>query len=192
MLVRCLAEYDAKLESLSPTTLPPPRRCSKYHCEFKPSCYTNTRPHYHPNYTLSELVVGQTNWTFLPEELGYWSLTYGYLDTRPYWVADRGSDSGEIHFKISIGSTDVLYICGQGIKESLLHAVFHLDPNISSSELLAYKPTSRRVPWTHKKYYQDECKILSHLPVGKHVLSVGTNVSFPNHQTVISHIIFWT
>jgi hypothetical protein len=56
-------EYKAKLTELQPP-LASPRKCQGYHCERKSYCFTDYKPHYSKNLTLSELLVGTTNWTY--------------------------------------------------------------------------------------------------------------------------------
>ena len=58
---------QGKLAALQPP-LPPPKRCQNFHCEARPVCYTDFRPHFAPNMTLRSLVVGRTNWTYEPGE----------------------------------------------------------------------------------------------------------------------------
>lgn len=56
---------QGKLDALQPP-LPPPKKCQTSHCEARPTCYTDFKPHYSANMTLRELVVGTTAWTFEP------------------------------------------------------------------------------------------------------------------------------
>jgi hypothetical protein len=57
-------EYADFLNDLTPP-LPNPKRCSNpYHCEARPQCFTDFKPHYSSNMTLTELVVGTTKWTY--------------------------------------------------------------------------------------------------------------------------------
>lgn len=56
-------EYTGFLNELTPP-LPNPKRCSGYHCESKPLCFTDYRPHYSTNMSLSELVVGENKWDY--------------------------------------------------------------------------------------------------------------------------------
>ena len=74
-------EYISKLAALQPP-LPEPKKCHGYHCDKRPICYTDYRPH-HPRAegSLMNVIVGRTNWTYEPELLGEWSLQYviGYV-----------------------------------------------------------------------------------------------------------------
>ena len=56
-------EYTSFLTELTPP-LPNPKRCGGYHCETKPLCFTDYRPHYSTNMSLSELVVGENKWDY--------------------------------------------------------------------------------------------------------------------------------
>ena len=60
--------FTAKLSELQPSTYPSPKKCgSLYHCEQRPICHTDFKPHYGPEQmTLSAIVVGRTNWTYDP------------------------------------------------------------------------------------------------------------------------------
>ena len=57
-----------KLSELQPSTYPSPKRCgSLYHCEERPICHTDFKPHYGPpEMTLSGIVVGETTWDHDP------------------------------------------------------------------------------------------------------------------------------
>ena len=61
-------EYALKLSELQPSTYPSPKRCgSLYHCEERPICHTDFKPHYGPpEMTLSGIVVGETTWDYDP------------------------------------------------------------------------------------------------------------------------------
>ena len=60
------AEYTKQLRLLQPT-MPEPKRCKdNFHCDHVPTCFTDYKPHYSTNMTLSELVVGTTKWVYEP------------------------------------------------------------------------------------------------------------------------------
>ena len=179
--------YDDKLKALQPP-FPGPKRCQSYRCEEKPLCYTDFKPHYNPKHTLSELVVGKTEWLYEAEEYGDWSLHYGYLDAKPLWYAP-GPESGEIHLKIEVNHINEIWLCGNN-KESLMHSTIYLDKNVEK-RLDDYVPGNDRILWEKKKYVGNECKSITDLPYGIHVLSVATNTSHANHKTSISHLIQW-
>ncbi|NCY08186.1 MAG: hypothetical protein EBX30_13465, partial [Betaproteobacteria bacterium] len=56
-----LKQMQTKLDALQPA-LPAPKKCQNLHCEAKPTCYTDFKPHYSPNLRLKDIVVGRTNW----------------------------------------------------------------------------------------------------------------------------------
>jgi len=138
------------------------------------------------------VIVGQANWTLEDMEYGPWSLTFGYLDGKPYYSSKGGRADGEMHLKINIsGDTDFIWLCGVGVKESLKHVDIYLDPNVTAEELVNYQPSSRRVEWHHRKYERDECKKIFGIPKGTHVMSLITNETNPTFQTALSHVIMW-
>lgn len=168
--------------------LPEPKKCQTYHCDAKPKCYTDYRPHYSKDMTLKDLIVGTTKWTYDDYEYGEWSLKYGYLDAKPLWSAV--GDQGEMHLKVQVGNKAIVWICG-AVKESLLHAKMYLDSNVPDDKLKGYTPSSNRKEWTKKKYVGNECKALEELPQGQHVISVSTQGAPEKHTTGLSHVIFW-
>lgn len=182
-----LRDYTKILNDMQPP-MPPPKRCQQYHCELRPVCYTDYRPHYTESLTLKNIIVGKTNWTYDADEVGDWSIHYGYLDSKPLWTGE-GPEAGEIHLKVTIDKLDTVWICG-AIKESLMHAKVFLDANVKGN-LTNYEPGSSRVEWTKRKYVGNECKAITGLPTGTHVLSLSTNGSAVNHKTALSHVIMW-
>lgn len=57
-------EYVSFLKDLAPP-LPDPKKCKvPYHCDSRPQCFTDFKPHYAKNLTLTELVVGQSKWVY--------------------------------------------------------------------------------------------------------------------------------
>jgi len=182
-------QYTAKLLTLQPPMPKEPKKCQSYHCEVRPVCYTDYKPHYASNMTLTEMVVGTTSWEYEDEAYGDWSLHYGYLDAKPLWQA-KGKQ-GEIHLKIDILKTDFVWVCG-AVKESLMHSVIYLDPNVKlPANVSEYVPSEKREKWEKRKYMGNECKQINGLPVGSHVLSVSTENAPDTHTTGLSHLILW-
>ena len=180
-------EYTTKLAELQPP-LPEPKRCDGYNCKYRPVCHTDTLPHWSKDYSLKDIIVGQTKWSYEPEEYGEWSLHYGYLDSKPYWYSK--GDQGEIHLKIIVGEVKQVWVCGV-LGESLLHATFYLDPD-AGDRLINYKPSENRKQWSSTKYVGNECKSINDLPVGTHVLSISTEKAKDSElQTAMSHVISW-
>jgi hypothetical protein len=209
-------KYQAKLDALQPPLGKPSAKCEKeYHCGERPICYTNFMPHHLPNRTLSELLVGNVNWTVDPHgTYGHvnlsdiqseWSLKFGYLDEKP--TIHGKVEHGEVHFRIKVGNARFVWVCGGIQKESLKHTLVYLDPNVAlppfthdfatdefaklKSRQIPYTPSARRQVWHHKKYVGFECKAINNLPPGEHVLTLATNSSHEKHLTKISHVIMW-
>ncbi len=155
--------------------------------------------------TLAELVVGETKWNYDPGnrcfivffmiiycheiivDLNSWSLTYGYLDAKPIYTA-KSADNGELHIKFSVKKdNDIIWLCGQ-IQQSLAHAKFFLDLHQDDATKEKYIPTPDRKEWTKKKYVGAECKELSDIPKGTHVVSV---INGGDKGIEISHLITW-
>ena len=185
------ASYDAKLAKLQPPIPAVPKRCQNYHCETRPVCYTDHLPHWPKDMGLKDVIVGKTHWSYEPEEYGEWSIQYGYLDSKPMWFAK--GDQGEIHLKILVGKTaPVVWLCGM-VAESLSHAKFYLDQDVSADRLKHYEPSASRVPWTKKRYVGNECKEISGLPQGSHVISISTEDNKGTElNTGLSHVIMFT
>jgi hypothetical protein len=123
----------------------------------------------------------------LKVELGPWSITYGYLDAKPTFTA-KYTANGELHMKITISKdNDIVWVCGQ-LSNALAHAVFYIDTNKPNAAKGAYEPSENRILWTKKRYVGMECKELSEIPTGTHVLSVSNQGDKPIQ---ISHLIVW-
>eukprot|EP01032_Pedospumella_encystans_P008276 gene8276-9842_t len=188
-----LTEYTSFLNELTPP-LPNPKRCSGLHCEHKAHCFTDYKPHYSSNMTLSELVVGTHKWDYDPATLGEWSIHYGYLDAKPQFSGKAAN--GEIHFKITIHHGKVFWLCGPN-KEALIHADVYLDANVKleipsgagGNSGIKYTPSSSRVLLT--KVSGADCREYSEIPAGTHVISVSTSAATPDHTSVITHLILW-
>ncbi len=92
-------------------------------------------------------------------------------------------------------------VCGYSTKESLKHALFFVDPNMTvpalpkDSPLIGtaaeYAPSPRRVPVARRKYVQDECTQLYEIPNGDSVLTIQTDPNHPAHTSSLSHIVIF-
>ena len=115
--------------------MPTPKKCMNLHCDKRPICHTDYKPHYTEGFNLSGLIVGNRSWTYdegkfhsfscpwklisnlqflldtSSAELSDWSNKYGYLDTKPMFLAE-GESQGEIHVKITVGKSDFVLLCG--------------------------------------------------------------------------------
>ena len=116
------------------------------------------------------------------------------------------ADQGELHIRIKIGDTPIVWLCGGIVKESLKHTLIYLDENVKlpafdfdlkkgfdefASYEIPYTPSANRILWTKRKYVGNECKSILDLPKGEHVLSIATNTSHDLHSSKLSHVIMW-
>ena len=124
-------------------------------------------------------------------KLGEWSLHYGYLDAKPMYLG-RGAAQGEIHLRVRIQKARFLWLCGSN-KDSLQYATVQLDANIPDTpELKAtYTPSASRTILTKFSQIGNECRQYEDLPIGTHVLSIATDITQPEHITVLTHVIMW-
>ena len=129
-----------------------------------------------------------------------WTEKYGYPDAKPLYRA-HGSQAGELHLRVHVGSGhQFLWICGEK-KESIMHLTIYLDKDVKDpdpdggnpSKTLkeSYTPSSSRVPWTSHKNMGNECMELFGLPDGDHVISVSTSSAQPDHTSAVTHLIMW-
>jgi len=185
-------EYASFLKDLTSDVPADPKKCKfPYHCESRPQCFTDYKPHYAKNMTLSEIVVGQTKWTYDDAALGEWSLHYGYLDAKPdYHTTD--DSSGEIYLKIKIDSARHFWLCGL-TKEALEHVVVKLDENVADTDTLkdTYTPKENRMELSKFNNIGNECKQFDDVPQGTHVIGVSTDPTQPGHKSSITHLITW-
>lgn len=94
--------------------------------------------------------------------------------------------------KVRVGKARLLRVCGDSNKESLKHAHFFIDYNVTDAvfnKSVDYVPGPNRVPIPHRRYVGDECTEMRHLEEGKHVLTMQTNTKEPRHWTSFSHVI---
>lgn len=192
-------DYTEKLDKLTPPLPATPKKCgNNYHCQLKPNCYTDFKPHYSKNWTLSELVFGETKWTYDPADYSDWSIHYGYLDSKPIFTA-KGPEPGDLNLAITVGKTGFIWVCGL-LKDSLKHLSFYVDynekdPNWSDLNEKSYKPISDsakdRIPWEKRKGMGNECEEIFDLPPGKIVLTLSSEKSEPGHSSSLTHVITW-
>lgn len=192
-----LEKYKLKLDELQPP-LPPPKSCTGagLYCQDKAICYTDFGPHYNPERTLKELVVGKTEWVETGAELSDWHNKFGFLDTKPLWSNDKVG--GEIYLRVTAGKTDRMMICGGA--ESLKHIIIQFDLHAgekSVEELTEYNFASRPagapalVTWTERKYANGECTMLTGVPQGTHIIGLVRDENFKEHISSIAHVIVW-
>jgi hypothetical protein len=115
-------------------------------------------------------------------------LHYGYLDIKPkYWA--KGSAQGEIHIKVTIGAFDKVWLCGES-KGHVEHIKVMLDENVYFRAFYSPKKERKRILEDQLKW-RFECKEVSGLPQGTHVLSVSTDEFSPDKPSSLTHVITW-
>lgn len=184
-----------------------------------PICYTSYEPHFNPKQLLNVSVVGIANsttdnpdWVWKPHltKLDPDFKKYGYKDIRPFYEAQ--GPNKEIYVRIHDCRQGAIRVCGYAAKESLRHALFLLDKDISISpetgamfrkscnvggsctdEKLgdSYVPTADRTLLETRKYMADECTQVWNVPPGEHVLTIRTDPDHPAHTSSFSHIIIF-
>lgn len=92
-------------------------------------------------------------------------------------------------------------VCGYSTKESLKHALFFVDGNMTvpfrektdplRETAEEYTPSDKRVQITRRRYVQDECTQLFDIPNGDSVLTIRTDPEHPQHTSSLSHIIIF-
>ena len=114
---------------------------------------------------------------------------YGHLDKRPVYLSKGGSQ--DLHVQVKGVRQHIIRVCGYSHKESLKHALFYLDPNITNPHRSNYIPSNNQYLLTKRKYMQDECTQLTDIPLGDHVLTIRTDSKHPHHTTSFSHLIIF-
>ena len=84
-----------------------------------------------------------------------------------------------------------MIVCGYETKESLKHATFLLDVNVTLPHPVdLYQPGTNRTVLTRRQYNNDECTFVRDVPVGHHVLSVVIDPNITSRAVAaVSHII---
>ena len=114
----------------------------------------------------------------------------GYADYKVYY--ESNDPQAALNLRIHITpATSYLRICAQNHKESLKHALFYLDANVTVTVGGVYTPTPQRVLLTQRKYVGEECTVLSDLPPGKHVLGVNVNPAAAGARSIVSHLVMY-
>ena len=128
--------------------MPPPVYCPKldnpkatYTCETRMLCYTDYHPHYAGNYTLSELLVGTTDWKISNTKYENWSFPdTEHLEYRGGYSATKGPESGEIHFKINVGNVGTVSVTGYHYGSMSQSYEFLIELNVATERLKTYTP----------------------------------------------------
>lgn len=188
-----LLEYTKAYEGLYTLKgMPKPRSCGgmKY-CETKPKCFTDYHPHFAPNMSLSEIIVGTHGWSNTKPELAGVPLPdTEHIEARPGFSAHEGPNFGEIHFKITIGDYKNIIVCSYHTPNFYAAAEFTVELNVPEERLANYVPGKDRKKWLHVVNV-DGCSELSNFPSGTHVVSLESKVNEFKAQAGLSHVITW-
>lgn len=186
-------EYTAAYEGLyTLKTMPPPKYCggAKY-CETKPKCFTDYHPHYAPNMSLSEIIVGTNEWTIVdPTHASLKLPDQEHIEGRPGFSAPHGPQLDEIHFKITIGVYKSILVCSYHSPNFYAAAEFVVELNVPEARLTNYVPGTNRVKWLHVVSV-DGCIELSNFPSGTHVVSLISKLNELKAKAGLSHVITW-
>ena len=184
-----LAQYAARLAALQPADAAPspPKHCRDLHCDRRPLCYTDYRPHY-TDRTLSSLVLGASNWTYENNTygeqrpliaihppmhymwaVGDWSLHYGYLDAKPHWHSEAAA-AAELFVRLTVGTHNAVWLFDDG-SSAINKCSFLLETDVPPSAT-DYAPSARRSVWPHTTAHATGVVVLHSLPSGSHVLTV--------------------
>ena len=166
-----------------------------YHCDSKPACYTDYHPHYSSNMSLSELLVGSTQWEYSSAQYRNWTFPdTQHLELRPGYSATHGVHSGEIHFRLDLERAGRVVVVGYHYGNFLLASDFLVELDVSAERLSSgYEPNEdKRHLWD--KYNAEEhmkagVAVLAGVPGGRHVLSVRSKVNEKKAVAGVSHII---
>ena len=197
---KLIQKYQNELNKLL-VPIPDAKTCStschcRKDCETLPICYTNFEPHFHPNYTLNDILVGKTSWSYIfRPSVGHDPGRYGYKDIRPVYELRMNKNSNythtELYLKVNVSNRGIVIICGYLVKESLKNAIFRFDFNINADThaMHYYTPSPEAVLWTNRHYHNDECTILEQIPEGNHILIVSANPNVTDAVLTVSHVI---
>ena len=193
-------KYQNELSKLL-VPIPDAKTCStschcRKDCETLPVCYTNYEPHFNPNYTLNEILVGKTTWSHVFKVgVGPDPGRFGYKDNRLSYELriDRASNltHTELYLKVNVSNRGIVIICGYSVKESLKNAIFRFDFNVNADarSLHHYTTSPGAALWTNRHYQNDECTILENIPEGNHILIVSANPNVTDAYLSVSHVI---
>lgn len=168
--------------------MPKPIGCKS--CSTKPKCFTDYKPHYAPNLSLSELLVGNTSWRAdfykdfnpeLPDKT--------HIEMRPGYSAPNGGADGEIFVRLNIGDSGNVFICGYNYSPSIYHALeFRLELDVPDDRLRTYVPSEDRKKWTSFGTI-DDCSEMTNVPRGQHVVGLKAKYNELKLRPGITHVI---
>lgn len=161
-----------------------------YTCEDKMLCFTDYHPHYAKNLSLSELIVGETKWVYNQPDFANWKFPdETHIELRPGYSAVAGKDSGEIHFKINMGSIGRLTVVGYHYTDWFHANEYLIELNVPDNRLKDYKPDPSKWNIWVDVVIKQSMSILHNIPPGQHVLSIRSKENDKKATAGISHIM---
>jgi hypothetical protein len=171
--------------------------------ETKPKCYTNFRPHYSADFTLSQIIVNDHRWVYdsagTGSETNFPDITH--IEARPGYHAAQGQQSGKISLQIHIQDYPKIMICGYQYGDSLsTNAEFWIEMNtVMTKNVTDSKYFNREYVFNEKKAVKwdtnikgsNKCVLLKNIPVGNHVVSIEAKGDHSGKKAGISHLVAW-
>jgi hypothetical protein len=191
-VVVCLAYTKAYHGLYTLKGMPAPKYCAgaKF-CETKPKCFTDYHPHFAPNMSLAELIVGTHGWVNTSPDLARAPLPDKvHIEGRPGYSAPTGPKAGEISFKVMIGQHKSVVVCSYHTPNFYAAAEFKVELNVPEDRLKNYVPSGDRSVWPHVVNVEG-CSELSNFPSGTHVVSLESKLNEVKAQAGLSHVIMW-
>lgn len=165
------------------------------YCDTKPNCFTDYKPHYSANMSLTEIIVGNHSWQYnypdllpsvspLPDAV--------HIEARPGYSATNGPRSGGIHLKVKIGDYKSVLVCGYHAPNFHAAAEYYVELNVDESRLTEkYVPDKeKQMKWLHVGEI-DGCSVVSNFPSGTHVVTIISKINELKALAGISHVITW-
>ena len=145
MLLLCFIEYQRRLDVLQSDPIPAVAHCAPLGCTTRPVCHTNYSPHHNPQYYIDNIIVGNhSGWSYIGERSQEEVKGgFGYQDNKPYYECTQPST--ELYLQVKVGAAQILHICGDLKKESMKHAHFLLDVNVTTSAYMSTNSSRKRV-----------------------------------------------
>jgi hypothetical protein len=141
--------------------------------------------------SLSEFIVGTHGWTNTDPTLAALKLPdQKHIEGRPGFSAPHGPQTGEIHFKVTIGVYKSIVVCSYHTPNFYAAAEFTVELNVPEARLTNYVPGTNRLKWVHVVGV-DGCAELSNFPSGTHVVSLVSKLNELKAQAGLSHVITW-
>lgn len=125
-----IQQFERELEILQKPIPDEPFHCRSLDCRDRPKCFTDFEPHFNFEQQISSIVVKkQEGWSRHSIDFRPSQQIFGHVDQKVYF---RGKGhSREIFLLFESGPLGILRLYGRAHSESLMDAVFVLDPNIT-------------------------------------------------------------